>query len=488
MNLTIKTLKGGKFTITAEPTNTVGELKTQIESVRSEFPAANMKLIHSGKILKDSDTVESCKLKADDFIVCMVAKAKKKATPAAAPKPSTTSSTTTQSTTSSATPSTPAPAPSTNTATPAPSTSSSSQTAPNAPVRNTQPPTPQQQQQQASEFPAEIVNNLTSMGFPEAEAKACLRAANGNPDIAVEFLMSGIPPQLQQHASQPASSGAVATPAASSSSSSSEPLQALRNHPQLNELRRLVRENPSSLSQVISQIASQQPELLQEINQNQAAFLALMNEPVSESSTPSPPAPSAINNTSSSQSSSGSAPSGGGLGNMFGAMANPAQMTQMLSSMSPAERNQMAAMMGLSPEQLNATLQMIGSMPPEQFQQFVSQAMQHGGGGGGLGGNPFGGMGGFGGMPGGGGQQGMVLQLSPEEMAAVDRLTEMGFDRTEAAQAFMACDKNEALAANLLMDSAGDFGFGGGAPGSGGSGGNNNNNSGNNDDTEDMYD
>ena len=44
-------------------------------------------------------------------------------------------------------------------------------------------------------------------------------------------------------------------------------------------------------------------------------------------------------------------------------------------------------------------------------------------------------------------------------MAAVNRLTEMGFDRTEAAQAYLACDKNEALAANLLMDG----GFGGGA-------------------------
>ena len=33
------------------------------------------------------------------------------------------------------------------------------------------------------------------------------------------------------------------------------------------------------------------------------------------------------------------------------------------------------------------------------------------------------------------------------------RLCEMGFDRSEAAQAYLACDKNEALAANFLMDS-----------------------------------
>ena len=64
-----------------------------------------------------------------------------------------------------------------------------------------------------------------------------------------------------------------------------------------------------------------------------------------------------------------------------------------------------------------------------------------------------------------------VLRLSEEEMAAVDRLTEMGFDRTEAAQAYLACDKNEALAANLLMDGGfGGFGGGGDDGGAGGGG------------------
>ena len=52
-------------------------------------------------------------------------------------------------------------------------------------------------------------------------------------------------------------------------------------------------------------------------------------------------------------------------------------------------------------------------------------------------------------------------------LCCADRLADMGFDRTEAAQAYLACDKNEALAANLLMD--GGFGFGGGGGDSGGS-------------------
>ena len=70
-------------------------------------------------------------------------------------------------------------------------------------------------------------------------------------------------------------------------------------------------------------------------------------------------------------------------------------------------------------------------------------------------------------------------------MAAVDRLTEMGFDRSEAAQAFLACDKNEALAANLLMDSMANGGFFGGDDDNNGG---NDNDADDNDDVDNMYD
>lgn len=441
----------------AEPSNTVGEVKTIIETSKSEFPAASMKLIHSGKVLKDEDVIESCNIKPNDFLVVMITKAKKKTTPVAtpaatpaapaetpapAPAASTeTTSTTPATTAASATP-TPAPAP---VASPQPSTSSTPASAPaSAPA--------------ADEFPAEVISNLTGMGFPEAEARACLRAARGNPDIAVEFLMNGIPP-----AAQFPPQGSAPAPAANSG----EPLAALRNHPQFDALRRLVQSNPQALQAVLSQIGEQQPSLLQEINSNQPLFLQMMNEPVSDA--PAAPTGSTPSTSSSSESQSGGS-AGSRLGSMLGGGANPAQMAQMLSGMSPAELNEMAAMMGLTPEQLTATAQMIGQMPPEQFQDFVSQALQQEGGMG---------MG----MEGAGMQGQHVLRLSEEEMAAVDRLTEMGFDRSEAAQAFLACDKNEALAANLLMDSAGDFGMGGGSGNNGGPG-----DGGNADDSDDMYD
>ena len=298
------------------------------------------------------------------------------------------------------------------------------------------------------EFPAEIVNNLKALGFPESAVMACLRASSGNPDVAVEFLMNGIPQQ--------ATGG-------SSSGGGGAPLDALRSHPQFDALRRLVQSNPSTLQAVLAQIGQQQPELLQAINANQAAFLEMMNEPVADApAVPAAPAQPAA---------------GGAAANPFAgmpgmeALGNPAQLAQMLQAMPPQEQQAMAQMMGMDVNQLQQLAQVIGAMPPEQVQQHMNMAMQAQG---------LGGMMGGGGAPAGGGA-GMggaqVLRLSEEEMAAVDRLTEMGFDRTEAAQAYLACDKNEALAANLLMD-GGFGGFGGGDADMGGDGGGD----------DDMYD
>lgn len=445
------------------------------ESTNAEMPADSMKLIHSGKVLKDEDVLKDVGIKENDFMVVMITK-KKAAAPApaaAAPKtPAATKKEDEKMTDA-------APAPATTTATPAPSTaaaatststSSAATTTPAPTASTTTPAAPAQ-----PSISDAAVENLTGMGFPEEAVRHCLRVAQGNPDLAVEFLTNGIPEGMEQ--AMQAARGA-ATPAAggsssgSSSSSSNQPLQALRNHPQFNDLRRLVQSNPQMLQQVLTQIGQQQPELLQEINANQALFLQMMNEPVEEGSSSGG---GGGTGTSSSAPSAGASSAPADSNPFSGGMGNPMQMAQMIQSMNPEELGQMAQMMGVSPDQLRTTAQMIGQMPPEQLNQFIMQAM----GGGGMEGM-FGG--GEGGGAGGGPQ---VLRLTDEEMAAVDRLTEMGFDRAEAAQAFLACDKNEALAANLLMDSMmGDNDNNGG----GGGGNNNNNNNGGGDEDEDMYD
>ena len=435
------------------------------ESQKSELAASTLKLIHSGKILKDEDIISACGIKENDFLVVMVTKAKKPAVP----KEDAAAATTTPATTTAAAP------PAVSTAVDASAIAAEAPTPTNAAVEAASTTTPAPTTATVPDaprlvdtFPNEVVTNLTSMGFPEAEVRHCLRAAHGNPDVAVEFLTNGIPDGVSEAANLvQATNSSAATPSAAASSSTTRPLQALRNHPQFDALRRLVQTNPGALQQVLTQIGQQQPDLLAEINANQATFLEMMNEPI-------PATASAASSGTTARSASalgGNADANAMMMDELGA-GNPAQMAQMIQSMSAEELQQMAQMMGISADQLRDTARMIGQMPPEQLSQFMMQAMAGGG---------------MDGMMGGGAGAGQhVLRLTEEEMAAVDRLTEMGFDRSEAAQAFLACDKNEALAANLLMDSMANGGFFGGDDDN--SGGNNNNDADDDDDVDNMYD
>ena len=141
-----------------------------------------MKLIHSGKVLKDDDTIESCNIAATDFLVVMITKAKKAPAPAPAPAAAAAPAPAAAESSSAPAPAAAAAAPaaaaaSTESATPAPAP---------APAAAAAAPAPAAAASEEEEFPAEMVGNLTSMGFPEAEVKACLRASGGNPDVAVE--------------------------------------------------------------------------------------------------------------------------------------------------------------------------------------------------------------------------------------------------------------------------------------------------------------
>lgn len=58
-----------------------------------------------------------------------------------------------------------------------------------------------------------------------------------------------------------------------------------------------------------------------------------------------------------------------------------------------------------------------------------------------------------------------------EEAANLNQLVAMGFDRTEALQVFLACDKNVEMAASMLFDNMAAEGGPQGSRGSGGTGG-----------------
>jgi UV excision repair protein RAD23 len=49
-----------------------------------------------------------------------------------------------------------------------------------------------------------------------------------------------------------------------------------------------------------------------------------------------------------------------------------------------------------------------------------------------------------------------VVHVTESERAAIERLEQLGFDRARAVEAFFACDKNEELAANFLLEHIND--------------------------------
>lgn len=276
----------------------------------------------------------------------------------------------------------------------------------------------------------EDVRALMDMGFPEAECRSSLEAAarvGGGQPLAVEFLMNGIPPNFPPAGAPAPGAGATpAGPAPTSGAGGPGGLAQLRNHPQFNELRRLVQSNPAALESVLQQIGAQSPQLLEEIQANTAEFLRMLNEPIAAA--PAAPPGGAM------------PPMGPGGPMPPGGAPNPQQMAQVfqaVQSMPPEQQARVAQSLGMPPQMMQQMAQMVAGMSPEQMAQMFA-AM------------------GSGGMPGGpGGPPQHTIQLTQEEAAAIGRLQDLGFSREEAAEAYLACDKNEELAANFLFENGG---------------------------------
>ncbi|RDX67269.1 Ubiquitin receptor RAD23b, partial [Mucuna pruriens] len=198
-----------------------------------------------------------------------------------------------------------------------------------------------------------------------------LRAAYNNPERAVDYLYSGIPeaaevavPAAAYPVSQTTERGGLAAGAVPGVPNSSPlnmfpqetisgagagigSLDFLRNNPQFQALRSMVQSNPQILQPVLQELGKQNPNLLRLIQEHNAEFLQLINEPVD-----------------------------GSEGDIFD--------------------------------------------QPEQD-------MPH------------------------------AINVTQAEQEAIGRLEAMGFDRASVIEAFLACDRDEQLAANYLLENAGDF-------------------------------
>ncbi|CAH2067918.1 unnamed protein product, partial [Thlaspi arvense] len=360
MKLTVKTLVGRQFEIRVQPSDTVMAVKKNIEDSQGKdnYPCGQQLLIHNGKVLKDETSMVENKVTEEGFLVVMLSKSR---TAGSAGQSSAQPASTSTSTTSSTKPA----APSTTQSTAVPASP--------IPVQG-QPPATDTFGQAASTLVSgdsleQTVQQLMEMGggsWDKETVTRALRAAYNNPERAVDYLYSGIPDEVAVPVPGTGSGAAPIAPASGGPNSSPldlfpqetvaaagtgdlGTLEFLRNNDQFQQLRTMVHSNPQILQPMLQELGKQNPQLLRLIQENQAEFLQLVNEPY--------------------EGSDGDA---------------------------------------------------------DIFEQ-PEQEMPH------------------------------AINVTPAEQEAIQRLEAMGFDRALVIEAFLACDRNEELAANYLLENSGDF-------------------------------
>jgi len=373
MLVTLKNLQQQTFQIEISASDSVKVLKEKIESEKGDsYKATEQKLIYAGKILGDDDPLSKYNIDEKKFIVVMLSKPKA-AAPAAA--------------------STPTPAPAAATPSPASTPAPAAVAAPPAPTPAPTLPTsvtatpaeaPKEDEKMdesnvGTEVPNEgflstevdadsglvlgedynrMVQNIQDMGYERSQVEAALRASFNNPDRAVEYLLTGIPPQIEVGGGGGSGSAAAVaavvgggTPAVPAAGGGGEnPLAFLRSHEMFQQIRSVIQQNPNMLSTMLQQIGQSNPQLLQIISQNQEEFIRMINE--------------------------GDAGGEEGEGGIPG-------------------------------------------LPSEGLEDAANQ-------------------------PG-------VIQVSPQDKEAIERLKALGFPEHLVVQAYFACEKNENLAANFLL-------------------------------------
>jgi len=302
MRLTVKSLDGKQFAIEVELSTMVEDLKATIAKNKAEMVVDRQKLVYQGKILADGKPLSAYGVAENSFVVCMLVK-------------------------------------------PSAEQRAAAEAAEEAAAAEEEEDEEEDEVSIGGEAEEEgfeqmvldqsVVDQLvTAMGFPEDQVRAALNAAYGDPDLAVEYLMTGIPEgqgeggmtegdeamtaaemqQMQsmlqqavanagggapgaaaqagaQAGAQAAPSGAdlmsvdllaglTGAPPAQPQPPPPSPLAALRQHPQFDQLKALVQANPAMLTQVMQQIGSQSPEMIEAIQSNPDEFLAMLNEPI----------------------------------------------------------------------------------------------------------------------------------------------------------------------------------------------------------------
>jgi UV excision repair protein RAD23 len=110
-----------------------------------------------------------------------------------------------------------------------------------------------------------------------------MKAAFNNPNRAAEYLMSGIPDGIFEQIQQQQGSQQQGTNNNNNTSTSTSTLETmLKQHPQFNQIKAAIQNNPDLLQPALTKIAQDDPNLMSVIQQNSQEFLRLINEPVTQ--------------------------------------------------------------------------------------------------------------------------------------------------------------------------------------------------------------
>ncbi|MFT7815433.1 UV excision repair protein RAD23 homolog B [Arapaima gigas] len=401
MQITLKTLQQQTFKIDIDGEETVKALKEKIENEKGKdgFPVAGQKLIYAGKILNDDTALKEYKIDEKNFVVVMVAKPK--AAPSAAQPSAVAAATTT----------TPTPTTqSTTTPTPASSTTAESPT-----ENSTQEEKPTEEKAPTTTAPTSSVSSsglLTNANIFE-EATSALVTGQSYENMVTEIMLMGY--EREQ---------VVAA------------LRASFNNPD------------RAVEYLLTGIPAE-------------GGGSTASSPVVPPSggTPSGPAGS-LSSPSSTIPAQPVSTSG----------ANPLEFLR-----NQPQFQQMRQIIQQNPSLLPALLQQIGRENPqllqvprkhlhfpilhilhylnvshffsliqisshqEQFIQMLNEPVLEGGQSGG------------GGVAEAGGGHMNYIQVTPQEKEAIERLKALGFPEGLVIQAYFACEKNENLAANFLL-------------------------------------
>jgi UV excision repair protein RAD23 len=265
MKVVVKTIKGQKTEIDCESTTLISDIKKIIEE-KMEIEIENQKLIFKGKHLDDDKTLEELSIKDNDCFVLMVLKKKTIKTK----EPNTNEENVVN-----------APVEETNPPANPFENPNIAPAQPQIPPQQVQPPSqldPNNEILRGHAEKEEIIKDLVDMGFERVQVEQCLTAAFYNKEVAVNYLLNGIPQHILNEMTQPQAQ-TTQQPGQQTIQMSQQQLQTLQqlaNSPAFVQIRQQAQNNPAIIPQFLTIMQQQNPSLYNLFMQNPQLLSALL--------------------------------------------------------------------------------------------------------------------------------------------------------------------------------------------------------------------